>query len=111
MVNKLSMKMMVLAFIPVVMAGCAGDVSKQDAGTVIGGVTGAVIGSQFGHGGGQVVGAAVGGVVGSVAGNQIGKSMDIQDEQIYELRQQQADRQIYGGQFYNPQRDNLSGNY
>lgn len=111
---------MALVIIPIVMGGCAGEPSKQDVGTVVGGVSGALIGSQFGHGGGRVAGAAIGGVVGSVAGSQIGKSMDIQDQRMADLRaQQEADRrrmyydnrEVYGGRYYNPERENQSGYY
>lgn len=110
---------MALLIIPIVMGGCAGEPSKQDVGTVVGGVSGALIGSQFGHGGGRVAGAAIGGVVGSVAGSQIGKSMDIQDQQMADLRAQQAadrrmyydNREVYGGRYYNPERENQSGYY
>jgi outer membrane lipoprotein SlyB len=77
----MNMKLLVaIAATPFVLANCAGDVSKQDVGTVVGGATGALIGSQIGSGSGRVVGAAVGGVAGAVVGSQIGKSMDIQDE-------------------------------
>ena len=92
-----------LLALPLVLANCAGDVSKQDAGTLIGGATGALIGSQFGHGTGRVVGAGVGGVAGALVGSQVGKSMDRQDEAIereqdrryYESRRRYDDRRYY----------------
>lgn len=94
--------MMAVVALPLVLANCAGDVSKQDAGTLIGGATGALIGSQFGHGSGRVVGAAVGGVGGALVGSQVGKSMDQQDAAIRraEDRRYYNDRRYYDDRRY-----------
>ncbi len=97
-----------LAAIPMILIGCAGDVSKQDAGTLIGGATGALVGSQFGHGSGRIVGAGIGGVAGALVGSQVGKSMDRQDAAIrhhedrryYEDRYYYDDRRYYDGRRY-----------
>jgi surface antigen len=67
-------------------AACAsqdgqGGISKQGAGTVLGGIGGAVIGSQFGKGTGQLVGVAAGTLLGAYLGNEIGKSLDTADRQ------------------------------
>ncbi len=56
-----------------------GGISKQDIGTVLGGVGGAVIGSQFGRGTGQIAATAAGALLGGFAGSSIGKSLDKAD--------------------------------
>ncbi|EKD72583.1 MAG: hypothetical protein ACD_45C00633G0010 [uncultured bacterium] len=60
------------------LAGCA-DMTKQDVGTVSGGVIGGLVGSQFGKGGGQLLAIGAGAVAGAVIGNAIGKNMDETD--------------------------------
>jgi len=76
----------------VTLSACASDPNhpKQDAGTVLGGVTGALIGSQFGGGTGRLVGVGVGAVLGAMVGSQIGKSMDQSDHDHYRLAAMQA---------------------
>jgi surface antigen len=61
---------------------CAGqnNVSKQGAGTVIGGVAGGLLGSQFGKGSGQILGIGLGALAGGLVGNQVGGYMDEQDK-------------------------------
>lgn len=55
--------------------------TKQESGTLIGGLGGALIGSQFGgSGAGRLLGAGIGAVIGSVAGSMIGKNLDEQDQ-------------------------------
>jgi len=78
-----------LVLVTTMLAGCnppppgAGQdtdgISKQDIGTVLGGIGGAVIGSQFGGGSGRLVGVAAGALLGGFAGSAIGKSLDRQD--------------------------------
>lgn len=55
--------------------------SKQNIGTVLGGVGGAVIGSQFGSGTGRLVATVIGAGAGAFLGNQLGKSLDDADRQ------------------------------
>ena len=55
--------------------GCANP-TKQDVGTISGGVIGGLLGSQFGGGTGQLVAIGVGTLAGAYLGGQIGKSMD-----------------------------------
>lgn len=73
------------------LAGCANDPhAKQNAGTVIGGITGAIIGSQFGGGEGKIVTGAIGALAGSMIGNSIGASMDAQDRSLYSQAAQRS---------------------
>lgn len=65
-------------------------VSKQDIGTVLGGVGGAVAGAQFGKGNGQLVGVAAGTLLGAALGNSIGQSLDRADLAYYSRSQQTA---------------------
>ena len=60
------------------LAGCA-DMTKQDVGTVSGGVIGGLVGSQFGKGGGQLLAIGAGAVAGAMIGSAIGKNMDETD--------------------------------
>lgn len=55
--------------------------SKQNIGTILGGVGGAVIGSQFGSGKGQLVGVAAGTLLGAFIGREVGRSLDAADQQ------------------------------
>ena len=64
-------------------SGQGGGISKQDAGTILGGIGGAVIGSQFGGGTGQLVGVAAGTLIGAAIGNSIGSSLDRADQTYY----------------------------
>jgi len=70
-------------------------VSKQDIGTVLGGVGGAVIGSTVGRGTGRVVATAAGAVLGGLAGSSIGKSLDKADAAY---AQQNAQKALENGQ-------------
>lgn len=58
--------------------GCT-NMSKQDVGTVSGGVLGGLVGSQFGKGGGQLLAVGAGALAGAFIGGAIGKSMDDTD--------------------------------
>ncbi len=60
------------------LSGCA-NMSKQDVGTVSGGIIGGLVGSQFGKGGGQLLGVGVGALAGAYLGGAIGKNMDETD--------------------------------
>lgn len=73
------------------LAGCANDAgTKQNVGTVLGGVGGAVIGSQFGSGTGRLVGVAAGTLLGALAGSEIGKSLDKADQSYMGRANQRA---------------------
>lgn len=64
--------------VSVSLTGCS-NMTKQDVGTVSGGVIGGLIGSQFGGGTGQLLAIGVGTLAGAYLGNSIGKSMDDTD--------------------------------
>ena len=89
------------------LAGCANDpygrqssggFSKQDVGTVLGGVGGAVIGSNIGKGKGNIVGIAAGTLLGAALGNSIGASLDRADMQYYNSASQRALETVPSGQ-------------
>lgn len=61
------------------LAGCE-SMTKQDVGTVSGGVVGGLLGSQFGHGGGQLLAIGAGTLLGAYLGGEVGKSMDETDK-------------------------------
>lgn len=60
------------------LVGCT-NMTKEDVGTVSGGVIGGLIGSQFGGGSGQILATGVGVLAGAMIGNSIGKNMDDTD--------------------------------
>jgi len=69
-----------LAFITSIsLAGCA-DMTKQDVGTVTGGVAGGLLGSQFGGGSGKLLAVGAGALAGAFIGGAIGKNMDETDK-------------------------------
>lgn len=74
------------------LAGCDGNgrFSKQDFGTLLGGIGGAVVGAQFGKGTGQLVGVAAGALAGAWLGNQLGASLDKADQAAMQDANQKA---------------------
>src|SRR5579872_3986787 len=84
---KRSTKLISVLLIGTTLAGCnpppqgggVGGVSKQDIGTVVGGVGGALVGSAFGGGTGRLLATGAGAIVGGMAGNSVGKSLDRED--------------------------------
>jgi surface antigen len=108
-----------VVLVTTILAGCnppppgagqdTGGISKQDIGTVLGGVGGAVIGSQFGRGTGQIVGTAAGALLGGFAGSSIGKSLDNADAAAANKTAQKALETAPAGQsmpWQNPQSGN-----
>jgi uncharacterized protein YcfJ len=75
-------KIISLACLSITLSGCAMDMKKETAGTLIGAAGGAIIGSQFGGGTGQILGTALGTAAGALAGNMVGKSMDQADKKV-----------------------------
>lgn len=61
------------------LAGCS-NMSKQDVGTVSGGVVGGLLGSQFGGGTGKLLAIGAGTLAGALIGGSIGKNMDETDK-------------------------------
>jgi surface antigen len=60
------------------LTGCQ-NMSKQDVGTITGGVAGGLLGSQFGKGSGQLLAIGAGTLAGAYIGGAVGKSMDETD--------------------------------
>lgn len=58
---------------------CSTPPSKQDMGTVTGGVLGGLVGSRFGGGSGQLLAVGAGALLGAYVGGAIGKNMDDTD--------------------------------
>lgn len=86
-----------------------GGFSKQDIGTVLGGVGGAVAGAQFGKGSGRVATAAVGTLLGAAIGNSMGASLDRADMNYFNKTSQRALETGQAGQalpWSNPQSGN-----
>lgn len=71
--------LMLAIFASISLIGCE-SMSKQDVGTVSGGVIGGLVGSQFGGGSGQMVAIGAGTILGAYLGASIGKSMDETDK-------------------------------
>lgn len=61
------------------LVGCA-DMTKQDVGTLTGGVAGGLLGSQFGGGSGKLLAVGAGALAGAFIGGAIGKNMDDVDK-------------------------------
>lgn len=56
------------------------NMTKQDVGTITGGVAGGLLGSTVGKGGGQLLAIAAGTLAGAYIGGAIGKNMDDTDK-------------------------------
>ena len=59
--------------------GGGGGITKQNVGTIAGGVGGALLGSQIGGGRGQLAAVAIGTLLGAGIGSEIGASLDKAD--------------------------------
>ncbi len=75
---KKTARAIVALIIGISLAGCQ-NMTKQDVGTVSGGVIGGLVGSQFGQGSGQLVAIGAGTLAGALIGGAIGKNMDDTD--------------------------------
>lgn len=62
------------------LVACATPPTKEDVGTVLGGVGGGVIGAQVGGGHGRTAAIIAGSILGAILGKEVGKSMDRTDE-------------------------------
>jgi surface antigen len=112
-------KLISVALAASMLAGCnppppgagqdTGGVSKQDIGTVLGGVGGGLIGSTFGQGNGRLLATGAGAILGGLAGNTIGKSLDKADATYANQNAQKALENNQAGQstqWQNPQSGN-----
>ncbi|AHG42623.1 hypothetical protein N018_21300 [Pseudomonas syringae CC1557] len=71
--------------------GCAQmGISKEQAGTVIGGIAGLAVGATMGKGNGQIAAALIVAGVGGYIGNRIGQMLDDKDKQALALRTQEV---------------------
>lgn len=73
------MKVLAVFLTAVILTGCAGDIGKEEVGTVIGAGLGGLAGSFIGDGGGQLVAIGVGTLLGAILGSEVGKSLDRAD--------------------------------
>lgn len=112
-------KLISVALVTTMLAGCnppppgagqdTGGVSKQDIGTVLGGIGGAVIGSTMGGGRGRIATTAAGAILGGFAGSSIGRSLDQADAAYANQAAQKALETSQPGQAL-PWRNPKSGN-
>lgn len=70
---KKSALMIVIGLMALSLAGCDGNITKQDVGTVGGAVAGGIIGSQFGSGAGNTAATIGGAVAGGYIGHELTK--------------------------------------
>lgn len=79
-------------------SGCAQlGISKEQAGTVLGGLGGAIIGSQIGDGKGRVLATVLMAGAGAYIGNKIGSMLDERDRAALAQQTQQALMQADAG--------------
>jgi surface antigen len=103
-----------------ILAGCTpppqgagqqtGGISKQDIGTVLGGIGGGVIGSTMGKGHGNTAATIGGALIGGLLGSSLGKSLDDADAMYYNRATQSALETAPAGQSL-PWKNPESGNY
>ncbi|WP_460384287.1 SH3 domain-containing protein [Pseudomonas amygdali] len=71
--------------------GCAQmGISKEQAGTVIGGIAGLAVGATMGKGNGQIAAALIVAGIGGYIGNRIGQLLDDRDKHALALRTQEV---------------------
>lgn len=70
---------LVILFTAISLTACTTPPTKQDVGTVSGGVIGGLVGSRFGGGTGQLLAVGAGTLIGAYVGGAIGKNMDDAD--------------------------------
>ena len=92
--RKAFMKTLAVMLAAVMLAGCGGEIAKEEIGAVVGAGLGGLAGSFIGDGGGQLVAVAVGTVVGAMMGAEVGKSLDRADRLA--LAEAQHDALEYG---------------
>lgn len=74
------MKILSISLIVVLSASLLACQTKQESGTVIGGVAGGMLGSTIGGGEGRTAAAIVGTILGAYVGSEMGRYMDANDE-------------------------------
>ncbi|HCF3301109.1 TPA: hypothetical protein NIC13_005991, partial [Pseudomonas aeruginosa] len=81
----------ILAVVIAATSGCAEmGISKEQAGTVLGGLAGAAIGATMGKGNGKIAATIIAIGIGGYLGNRIGHMLDEKDQQALALRTQEV---------------------
>lgn len=103
-----ALKILSIAALSLALAACEQGPTKENIGTVLGGIGGAVIGAQFGGGSGRIVGTAIGTLAGAFLGREIGRSLDAADKAQVQRATQAAETAPVGQQIVwsNPESGN-----
>jgi surface antigen len=88
--KKQVMRLLALPLTAMLVAGCAGEIAKEEVGALIGAGLGGLAGAFIGDGGGQLVAVGVGTLFGAFLGTEIGKSLDRADRLAMAQAQQQG---------------------
>ena len=73
----------VAAGLAIMLSACASNgITKEESGTVLGGVAGGIIGNQVGKGRGNVLATVGGALIGGIVGSQVGRGLDERDKQL-----------------------------
>lgn len=93
-----------LAVAAIVLAGCQSmqNMSKEDLGMLIGGVTGGLVGTQIGGGRGRVLATVIAAAAGAWIGNRIGRHLDAADRERLAVSTHQAAATGRGNSWSNP---------
>jgi len=71
-----------LGAVGLTIAGCSGEYTRADSGTLVGAVAGGIVGNQFGGGRGRAVATVAGALIGGIVGNQVGQALDERDREL-----------------------------
>ena len=74
------MKVLAVMLAAVMLAGCGGEIAKEEVGALVGAGLGGLAGSFIGDGAGQLVAVGVGTMIGAIMGSEVGKSLDRADK-------------------------------
>lgn len=94
-------KMIAVAASVAVLAGCAGQVTREESGSVMGAVVGGVVGNQIGGGQGKNLATVIGVIAGAMAGANIGRSLDKVDE-MHAQRALEYNQTNHAATWHNP---------
>ena len=84
------LKVLAVTLAAVMLAGCGGEIAKEEVGAMIGAGLGGLAGSFIGDGGGQLVAVGVGTMLGAIVGSEVGKSLDRADKLAMAYAQHEA---------------------
>lgn len=82
-------RLVAVAVVAAMLGGCAG-MTKEDQGTIFGGVLGGLGGSMLGGGNGRILGTIAGTFAGGYLGRTVGRYMDDQDKMLHERAVEKA---------------------